>query len=114
VRVFHTSASTTQVGSALVPVFLQDEAQEGEYAGVYFHEREDIARLWGRRRGHAVYAVEAEDLELEQHPQWVGVWVSKGPVPFARLTIVSRKEGEPGVHGLLERVRLRAEELGTL
>jgi hypothetical protein len=94
-------------------VFLQDELQS-ERSGVYFHEREDIARLWGRRRGCIMYAGDTDELELERHPEWVGVWVSKSPVPFNKLEVVDWREGEPGIHDLPERINARAMAWGTL
>lgn len=112
-RLYHGSATTEQVGTALVPAFLQDDEQR-EHVGVYFHEREDIARLWGRDKGFTLYTGDFEPEDLEPHPKWCGVWFSRDPVPFSQLTILSQKVGEPGIYGLLERIRVRAEELGTL
>jgi hypothetical protein len=111
-RLYHGSATTEQVGTALVPVFLQDDEQR-EHVGVYFHEREDIARLWGRDKGFTLYVGDFEPEDLEPHPKWRGVWVSRRPVPFADLDVVDWREGPPGTSGLLERVQKSARQWGT-
>lgn len=85
-----------------------------ERFGVYFHEREDIARVWGRRRGCILYAADHEELGLEPHTEWIGVWVSRKPVPFAKLEVVDWREGDPGIHDLPERITARAMAWGTL
>jgi hypothetical protein len=112
-RLYHGSATTEQVGTALVPVFLQD-SERREHVGVYFHEREDIARLWGRDKGFTLYVGDFEPEDLEPHPKWCGVWVSRKPVPFAKLEVVDWREGDPGIHDLPKRITARAMAWGTL